>query len=266
MAPRVESFKDFSLLYEENDNETGRFTGTGFAVVDDEDAVYFGKLPARKLRISMAEYSNALERIPDDHLYPLFPTDTEITVASPSMATESFYIKRPKLLFYEDYLAQDAISVFPELLLSEALVTEAVSKHPHPNIVRYHGCRTFRGRLTGIVLDRYEYSVYQLLKDGVGTVEKEAFMSALESAVRHLHEAGFAHNDINPMNIMVGRDDLPVLVDFGSCRGLGEKMGPSKGTRGWVNEKEDYAVSAARHDLHGLEKVRDWLESPTFNM
>ncbi|KAK0622399.1 hypothetical protein B0T14DRAFT_148240 [Immersiella caudata] len=58
-------------------------------------------------------------------------------------------------------------------------------------------------------------------------------MTAMRSAVHHLHSiVSVAHNDISPNNIMVD-NGLPLLIDFGSCRPLGDAMSISRGTPGW---------------------------------
>ncbi|KAK4128481.1 hypothetical protein N657DRAFT_629579 [Parathielavia appendiculata] len=76
----------------------------------------------------------------------------------------------------------------------------------------------------------------EYLKAGNAIADKERFMAALESVVRHLHDVvGMAHNDINPENIMGRRaDGMRVLIDFGTARPLAEKLdGPSAPLAGW---------------------------------
>ncbi|EAQ83637.1 predicted protein [Chaetomium globosum CBS 148.51] len=59
---------------------------------------------------------------------------------------------------------------------------------------------------------------------------------------------------------------MPVLVDFGSCREIGTKLGASWGTVGWIDgDILEYAVSEERHDLSALGKIRVWLDSPHFD-
>lgn len=265
MAPKVEGREDLDLLYEAHETATGKFIRTGFAAFTDDDTVYFGELPTRKLQITWDQYSAALRPIPDSHLFPTLPSDYELTVA-PEAPKGTFYVKRPHLFFYRDYRDDDVLSIFPELLLGEAKVMEAIAQHPHPNIIGYHGCRVFRNRVTGIVINRYEHEIYEYLKTDIGTIDNAAFMDALQAAIHHLHDIGFAHNDINPRNIMVGEGGIPVLIDFGSCRRVGEKLGRSRGTPGWVDEVDDYTTSEARHDTFALKKIGEWLDNPTFEM
>lgn len=145
---------------------------------------------------------------------------------------------------------------------------EVLSKHPHPNIIKYHGCRSLRGYLTGIVLDRHGHDLNKYLKKKVGTIDKNPFMDALRSAIHHLHSLGWAHNDLNPSNVLV--DDSvaggkPVLIDFDSARELGKLMGMSRGTSGWIEGRiEDYTTSRKEHDIFALDKIDAWLDNPTF--
>lgn len=49
----------------------------------------------------------------------------------------------------------------------------------------------------------------------VSRVEKIAHQ--LLSALEHVHDNGFLHNDISPENIILGGRQSPVLIDFGTC-------------------------------------------------
>lgn len=166
---------------------------------------------------------------------------------------------------YEVYKEQDALCVLLALLLEEAHALQLASKLPHPSIVSYHGCRVRRGRITGLFMDRYQHDLNQYLEDGIGSIDKLPFLTALESGIRHLHSLGLAHNDVNPANIMVSADGMPILVDFGSSREIGQRLTKSRGTQGWVDDDDDYAASEACHNLFALDKIRAWLDKPTFD-
>lgn len=62
-------------------------------------------------------------------------------------------------------------------------------------------------------------------------------MGELASAVSHLHLAGLAHNDLKPSNILLNKDHMPVLIDFGSCRPFGGRL-MQGGTPGWCNSEK----------------------------
>ena len=89
-------------------------------------------------------------------------------------------------------------------------------------------------------------------------MDKGKFYAAVESAVRALHDIGLAYNDIYPGNIMI-KGGNPVLIDFGSCRRVGEEP-RSCGSPGWC--KEDFWTSEVEHDEYGLGVWRKFLDDP----
>lgn len=164
----------------------------------------------------------------------------------------------------------NVVHLLAQSFLEEARTMEVLSAHPHPYFIQYHGCRFQRGYLTGILLGRHPHDLKNYLSRGVGNIDKKAFMDALESAIYHLHSLGWAHNDLNPTNLLV--DDskacggMPVLIDFGSDGKIGSLLGTSRGTSGWIEGRiEDYATSKKEHDIFALEKMRFWLDNPTFD-
>lgn len=192
----------------------------------------------------------------------------ELTRAPDTLPPDNTYIKRPNLFLYDIFQEHKVLHNIPKGLLEEAKAMEIISRYPHPNVIYYHGCRVRRGRITGLVLDRHPYTLTDYLKNEVGFAdgEREPFMQALESAIYHLHSLGWAHNDLNPSNIMVDKDGMPILIDFGSAREIGAKLGTSRGTKGWIEgEMKDYHTSDKRHDLFALEKIRMWLDAPIFD-
>jgi serine/threonine protein kinase len=114
-----------------------------------------------------------------------------------------------------------------KVLLQEAEILELLRRHAHRNIARYHGCIVERERIDGLVLDRYPLTLRSRLKDlKIGPSEREKFdivrcFEGIKAAVQHLHSLGLAHNDLTPDNVMVDKEDVPVVIDFGSCRPFG---------------------------------------------
>ncbi len=74
------------------------------------------------------------------------------------------------------------------------------------------------------MLDKHPHDLGHYMKNDLGVLDVDMFMAGLESAVQHLHSLGFAHNDVNPANILVDKVGMPVLVDFGSRREIGRKL------------------------------------------
>jgi serine/threonine protein kinase len=144
-------------------------------------------------------------------------------------------------------------------VFDETLIMEQISQSPHPNIIKYHGCRVRRGRITAIVLERLDCTLTQYISTpAFQGLDKARFIEALESAVDYLHSLGLAHNDINPYNIMV-RDGMPVLIDFGSCQPFGMRL-QSLGSPGWC--EETFFTSEKKHDVFSMGKLRQWIQDP----
>ncbi|KAI1409917.1 kinase-like protein [Hypoxylon sp. FL1857] len=153
-------------------------------------------------------------------------------------------------------------------IVGEAQIMEQVSSIQHKNIIQYYGCLKRDGRLAGIVLERHKCTLTDFFmwqmdkdKDKNGTIDSQRFMEELESAILHLHQAGLAHNDLKPSNILLDKDNLPVLIDFGSCRPFGERL-MEGGTPGWCNPEKLVMFSDKEHDLFSLDKIREWLTDP----
>lgn len=227
---------------------------------------YFGKSNHPKGNIDFERLTSALAPIPDHDVYPEWtPSGVGLTRAQDALPP-NVYIKRPNLSLYDIFQKHSVLDLIPKGVLEEARATEMLSQHLHPTIIRYHGCRVRRQRITDLVLDRHPNTLTDYLKNRVGSVDKEAFMQALNSAIHHLHSLAWAHNDLNPSNTLVDEEGMPVLIDFGSAQEIGAKLGTSRGTKGWINEEmKDYHTSDKRHDFFALEKIRTWLNAPIFD-
>lgn len=229
-------------IFEAFDSGSKQSKYVTFYLITSEDEVFFGQLFKSKKDITLEEYHNALQHVPDSEIYPLIPGHVTLTTAPPELDDVSAYIKRPGLASYESFKGTEFV---PKSVLEETLVMEQISQTAHPHIIRYHSCRVRRGRITGIVLERLDKTLAQYVYEPeFAHRDKAKFMEALESAVGHLHQLGLAHNDINPHNIMV-RDGLPVLIDFGSCASYGGRL-QSLGSPGWYEEL--FYTSEAKHD------------------
>ncbi|OAA34215.1 Protein kinase-like domain protein [Metarhizium rileyi] len=229
MALRITEWEDLAFFDEEVDDETGQFRHTSFAAFDADDNAYFGKLNETKSNISFLQLSFALAPISDNALFPEWALyNVELTKA-PDTLPPNTYVKHPNLAFYE--------------IFKEHNVLNLISK------VR-------RGRITGLVLDRHSNTLNDYLKNKVGSVDKEPFMQALTSAIYHLHSLDWAHNDLNPRNILVDNEGT-------SPNRL--RVRP-RGTKGWIDgEMKDYHTSDKRHDLFAMEKIRVWLDALIFD-
>lgn len=233
---------------------------TTFYHITSDEKLYFGQTSRNKKELSLQEFRHALERIPDEEVYPSIPSQPPLTSA-PESIDQPTYIKRPGLNSFEDMRGTPFV---PKAILQETLIMEQISKTAHPNIIRYYGCRTRRGRICAIVLEELEQTLSQFISTPeIDTLDKTKFADGVESAIEYLHSLGLAHNDLNPDNIMVRRgnnDEIqPVLIDFGSCQPYGKPL-DSLGTVGWYDKP--FFHSELEHDTFGLAKLRRWLEKP----
>jgi serine/threonine protein kinase len=74
--------------------------------------------------------------------------------------------------------------------------------------------------------------------------------------VNHLHELGLIHNDLKPLNIMIDGDN-PILIDFDSCKRVGEKLGVKAGTICKTIASAEYATP--KNDLFSISKLQEFL-------
>lgn len=263
MAPQVTSWDELLWAYEQVDQDTGDFRYTKFAAVED-DMMYYGQLNKRKADISFQDVTDALEQIPDEEIFPRWPQDLPLTKAPEELPPDVF-IKRPNLELYDIFFESKVVHLIPYGLVEEAEAMEVLRSQPHPNIIGYHGCLVRRGYIAGLVLDRQLDDLNGYLKNGGAIHDRELFMETLESAIRHFHSLGWAHNDLNPHNVVLTKDIRPVLIDFGSARRIGDKLSTSRGTKEWIDgEMKDYTTSEVQHDTSALAKIRTWLYSPAF--
>lgn len=281
MAPNIKAFGDLYYVagsYEPGSNsgplDDKGFLSTTFAYYDDGDNAHFGKSLKHKRFMTLQDFSSALNLVPAEDICPLLPEVEPLLTVAPdhlnlTPAAElkgTYYIKRPQVDSYDWYVEKDIVFAIPQELLEEAITLQHITNHEqHKNIVKYHGCRVRNGRVTGLVFDFYEDSLIYAVKENK-PLDKERIINGLDSAIRHLHSIGLAHNDINPFNIMVDESSgEPILIDFGSTQKIGAQMTTSRGTPGWMEDGDDYEISKESHDIFALDKIRLWLDKPNFD-
>ncbi len=99
-------------------------------------------------------------------------------------------------------------------LLQEARIVSALS---HPNIVPLYDA----GEDDGVFYLVFEYveghSLAALIRENgkLETSRAVEFAVALAQAVAYAHERDVLHRDIKPANVMITKDDVPRLMDFG---------------------------------------------------
>lgn len=237
------------------------------AVLGNDDIAENDELKNHKPETSsQAVLTSASSLVPNKRIYPELPLPDPITFTkAPELATlGNTYIKRGSSAVATK--GHNGPWMIPHGLVEEAQPMEELVRHPHPNIIRYYGCKVQKGYVMGLVLDEHPHDLNEYLRDRIGMIDKDCFMNALNSAVHHLHSLGWAHNDLNPSNIMVNDAGLPIVIDFSSCRKFGDELSIGGGTEGWIDgDLDDYTTSEKSHDISALVKIRAWLDNPTFD-
>ena len=200
-GPQVNSVNNLHAYGEAVTTKDGRaqFKFTFVCFIDDDDIAYFGQTRVSRFCLTPKVLQECLKRIPDENIYPQVSADI---INFSSSVTRSLYIKRPDLKSWDDFEGTDFLL---KLFLGEVETFELLCRNPHLNIVRYHGCTVNRGRITGIVLDRHPMTLEQRFQDETRDFSTESLFKDLESAVKHLHSLGLAHNDLNPAHIMLDK-------------------------------------------------------------
>ncbi|KAF1962234.1 hypothetical protein CC80DRAFT_462212 [Byssothecium circinans] len=211
-----------------------------------DDEYYYAKTKQHIFRCPQIDIAGLdVIRIPGD-AWPLAdPTFTRATEPPPSEC----YVKRPSLLYYGD--CSDKAD-YGRLILNEVEACEVLRLHPHPNIAQYLGCVVRDDRIRGLCFTKHPVTLLQMLEDGKH-LQRTICLRGIEAGVRHMHDLGLVHNDLNPSNIMMDGEN-PVIIDFDSCKREGDRLGSKTGTLGWALEAEKFA--RRENDLHSLSKIR----------
>ena len=229
-------------------------------ILRDGDDLYFAKWSKRVQTNIDPSWINEIRRLETKNRGPV--VKPAWTLAG---SANDCYVKKPGLL---DYIDED----LEERISREVEVCEIISKSPHPNIATYYGCVETEGRVSGICFKRYQKTVFE--KFNPEYLNKRAFVSSdrplvseslafgldgIFGAIHHLHSLGIVHNDVNPANIMLDESGLLVLVDFDSCRFVGESLVESRArrTHGWHDP--EVKISSMENDLGAFAELRAWL-------
>ncbi|OCK92310.1 kinase-like protein, partial [Cenococcum geophilum 1.58] len=195
-------------------------------------------------KLTLETINKSLERVPDEDVYPIAPSH----ITSVTKADSSFFFKGPMLTFYVELGGSGLIA---KALLQEVEMLEFLQCNPHPNVIRYYGRQVHRGRIVGLLLERHPYTLEERLRNDGHNLDLKSGFDGIKSGVRHLHSLELAHNDIKPSNIMVSAEDTWILIDFGSCRPVGESL--------TVAGCPEWQTSSKEHDEAALSELWAWL-------
>ncbi|HEX6884155.1 MAG TPA: serine/threonine-protein kinase [Planctomycetota bacterium] len=132
----------------------------------------------------------------------------------------------------------------------------ALARLDHPGLVRVHDTGLFRGA-PYLVMAKVEGRPLASLELPLAPERAARIVLALARAVAAAHGAGVLHRDLKPANVLLGADDVPVLVDFGLGAAEDEvtltSSGALLGTPRYMAPEQAAGERAdARTDVHGL--------------
>ncbi len=114
-------------------------------------------------------------------------------------------------------MLRDEIFADPDLKAQFQAEAQAVAMLSHPNIVAVYDVShsltmeyIVMELIEGVTLKQYITS-----KGRLSTQETLFFASQITRALQHAHEHGIVHRDIKPQNIMIDRDGVAKVADFG---------------------------------------------------
>jgi serine/threonine protein kinase len=149
---------------------------------------------------------------------------------------------------------------------------EILPQNPHPNIAIYYGYEESHGQVAGICYKQYTSTLLEAVNPG--RLDKRCFASSgrelvtdktisslagVLDGIQHLHSLDIVHNDINPANIMFDKDGTLVLIDFDSCRYIGETLSSTKTKRTHQRHDPSVDVSLEKNDRDAFQELRIWL-------
>jgi serine/threonine protein kinase len=249
----------------EDSNEGFQFAGT-LMVYQLNGFLYHAMLKGRYSSPSSlnAEDLMNVKQIPASAYNPKFSVGF---TAAPEMVPNGCYVKKPRLISYDLISEGPRPNSIAEDVLKEVRVYELLMMHPHPNIATYLGCQVSGGAITGLCLEKYPRTLMKEVNPGAlmkralrntreAREDYSRVLTDIDSGIRHLHSLGLVHNDINPSNIMID-GDRAIIIDFGSCRKIGESLKDVGRTYEWYDE--EVQQSLPENDLKALEEIRIWL-------
>ncbi len=145
----------------------------------------------------------------------------------------------------------------------EMFIEEArnLARLSHPNIVGVH--QVFEDNDTAyMAMDFVEGQDLLAIAEGADTISPEALekiVLKLLDAVGFIHKEGVLHRDISPDNVLLGRDNEPVLIDFGAARDnvsrAASYLASMRTVKDGYSPQEFYVNSSDQHpssDLYSL--------------
>jgi serine/threonine-protein kinase len=139
---------------------------------------------------------------------------------------------------------------------------QAAASFSHPNIIDIYDVGEDRGT-PYIVMEYVPGETLKEIIENEGPFDPDDVAILVEqvaSALDYAHERGFVHRDIKPQNILVDREGLAKVVDFGIAKGLADstltEAGSGLGTIHYVSPEQASGLMATpSSDIYSLAIV-----------
>ena len=101
---------------------------------------------------------------------------------------------------------------------------EIISKLKHPNIIYVYNILEDEKNYYIIMeyCEKGELFDYIVEKERLDTMEASLFFYQLINGVEYIHKQGFSHRDLKPENLLLTKDKMLKIIDFGLCHDFDE--------------------------------------------
>ena len=82
-------------------------------------------------------------------------------------------------------------------------------------------------------------------------------MDGIKLGVEYLYSLRYVYNNLNLSNIMVGKDNTPIIINLGFCKRFSRAL-ISRGIYRQIDE--DFITSKQRYNKAALIKLQEWLK------
>ena len=122
-----------------------------------------------------------------------------------------------KILDKEKLKSQTKSTLFNEI--------EIISRLKHPNIIYVD--KILEDEKNYYIIMEYcekgELFDYIVEKERLNPIEASVFFYQLINGVNYIHKQGFAHRDLKPENLLLTKEKILKIIDFGLCHDFGQK-------------------------------------------